>query len=79
MKAWAASLDPSGQSGIRFLADPSGAFNRELDLLFDGSAIFGGERAKRFALVVEGGKVTEAYVEPDGTGVDVSRAEKVLG
>lgn len=79
MKAWAASLDPAGSSGLRFLADPSGAFTGALDLLFDGSAIFGGSRSQRYALVVEGGKIAKVFVEPDRTGVDVSRAEKVLG
>jgi peroxiredoxin 5 len=40
-----------------------------LDLGFDGTAIFGGVRSKRYALVIEDGKVKEAYVEPDNTGV----------
>ncbi|MCJ1338540.1 hypothetical protein MMC09_003829 [Bachmanniomyces sp. S44760] len=80
MKAWASTLDPDSSSGIRFLADPSSKFTSALDLLFDGSSIFGNERSKRYAIVVdEDGKVKEAHVEPDGTGVDVSTAEKVLG
>ena len=78
MKAWGAALDPSGKSGVRFLADPSCAFTRALDLDFDGSAIFGGHRSKRYALVVENGKVKEAHVEADNTGLDVSAAAKVL-
>ncbi|OCK96502.1 AhpC/TSA family protein [Cenococcum geophilum 1.58] len=79
MKAWGKTLDPSGNSGIRFLADPSLDFTNALDLSFDGSAIFGGPRSKRYALVVEDGKVKEAYVEPDNTGLNVSAADKVLG
>ncbi|KAH0548139.1 hypothetical protein GP486_008132, partial [Trichoglossum hirsutum] len=55
---------------IRFLGDPTGKFNEALGLLFDGTAIFGNARSKRYALVVEDGKVKEAYVEPDNTGVD---------
>jgi 2-Cys peroxiredoxin 5 len=40
-----------------------------LDLDFDASAIFGGPRSKRYALVVEDGKVKEVFVEPDKTGI----------
>ncbi|KAF1809412.1 thioredoxin peroxidase/alkyl hydroperoxide reductase [Eremomyces bilateralis CBS 781.70] len=78
MKAWAASLDPSQKSGIRFLADPHLDFTKALDLAFDGTSIFGGHRSKRYALVVEDGKVKEAHVEPDNTGLNVSAAAKVL-
>ncbi|QKX63396.1 uncharacterized protein TRUGW13939_10566 [Talaromyces rugulosus] len=78
MKAWAASLDPTGKSGIRFLADPAGAFTKALDLDFDSTTIFGNNRSKRYALVIEDGKVKEAHVEPDNTGLNVSAADKVL-
>jgi 2-Cys peroxiredoxin 5 len=78
-KAWADSLDPSGKSGIRFLGDPTGKFTEALDLSFDSSAIFGNNRSKRYVLLVEDGKVKEAFVEPDNTGLNVSAAEKVLG
>ncbi|KAI8938946.1 hypothetical protein NX059_004798 [Plenodomus lindquistii] len=78
MKAWAKSLDPSGSSGIRFLGDPSASFTRALDLSFDGASVFGGDRSKRYALVIEDGAVKEAHVEPDNTGLNVSAAEKVL-
>ncbi|OTB01966.1 hypothetical protein M426DRAFT_323052 [Hypoxylon sp. CI-4A] len=79
MKAWADQLDPTHESGIRFLADPAGEFTKALDLSFDAPAIFGGARAKRYALVVENGKVKSIHVEPDNTGTDVSMADKVLG
>jgi len=78
-KAWGASLDPTGSSGIRFLGDPTAKFTEALDLAFDGTAIFGGPRSKRYALEVENGKVKSLHVEPDNTGLDVSAAEKVLG
>ncbi|MCJ1471648.1 hypothetical protein MMC13_000288 [Lambiella insularis] len=78
MKAWASSLDPTSTSGIRFLADPSAAFTRALDLAFDGRALFGGSRSKRYALVIKDGSVHGVHVEPDNTGVDVSMAGKVL-
>jgi hypothetical protein len=70
MGAWGTTLDPTGKSGIRFLADPHGELTTALDLSFDGAAIFGNARSKRYALVVENGKVTKAFVEPDNTGLD---------
>ncbi|MCJ1297332.1 hypothetical protein MMC08_000118 [Hypocenomyce scalaris] len=76
MKAWGATLDPNGTSGVRFLGDPTAEFTRALDLHFDGSAMFGGDRSKRYALVVEEGKIKEAHVEPDNTGVNASTADK---
>ncbi|PLB50221.1 AhpC/TSA family protein [Aspergillus steynii IBT 23096] len=78
-KAWATSLDPSGKSGIRFLGDPTAKFSEALDVLFDSTSIFGNQRSKRYALLVENGKVKEAFVEPDNAGLNVSAAEKVLG
>ncbi|RKF63629.1 Peroxiredoxin-5, mitochondrial [Erysiphe neolycopersici] len=79
MKAWANSLDPTKSSGIRFLGDPTAKFTEALDLAFDGSAIFGGPRSKRYALQIDSGKIKALHVEPDNTGLDVSAAEKVLG
>lgn len=70
MKAWGLTLDPEGKSGIRFIADPAGEFTKALDLSFESSAIFGNDRSKRYALVIEDGKVKEAHVEPDNTGVN---------
>lgn len=70
MGAWGTALDPTGKSGIRFLADPHGELTSALDLSFDGAAIFGNARSKRYALVVEDGKVVKAHVEPDNTGLD---------
>lgn len=71
MNAWGKILDPSGKSGIRFIADPELKFTKALDLSFDqAAAIFGGERSKRYALLIEDGKVKEAFVETDNTGLD---------
>jgi len=78
MKAWGESLSGSKEAGIRFLADSAGQLTETLDLAFDGKAIFGGLRSKRYALYVEDGHVKKMFVEPDNTGVDVSRAENVL-
>ncbi|EFX03881.1 tsa family protein [Grosmannia clavigera kw1407] len=79
MKAWGASLDPTEQTGIRFLGDPAGEFTKALDLDFDATPIFGNPRSKRYALVIRDGKVESAHVEPDNTGTNVSLADNVLG
>ncbi|KAG7135701.1 Peroxiredoxin-5 like protein [Verticillium longisporum] len=71
--------DGPGTADIRFLGDPTAEFTKALDLGWDGSAIFGGIRSKRYALVVENGTVKSAHVEPDNTGTAVSMADKVLG
>jgi peroxiredoxin 5 len=79
MKAWGKSLDKESSSGIRFLGDPSGEFTRALDLEFPAAPFLGTNRSKRYAAVVEDGKIKSIHVEPDNTGLDVSSAEKVLG
>ena len=61
---------------IRFLGDPSGQFTKDLDLSFDSAAVFGQDRSKRYALVVEDGKVKSAHVEPDNTGVNGKRVKE---
>lgn len=55
---------------IRFLGDPTGKFSEALDVTFDSASIFGNQRSKRYALLVENGKVKEAFVEPDNAGVN---------
>ncbi|CAN8104931.1 unnamed protein product [Discula destructiva] len=79
MKAWGDQLDPDGVIGMRFLADSTGAFTKALELDFDATKVFGNHRSKRYALVVENGKVKSTHVESDGTGTNDSMADKVLG
>lgn len=50
-------LNPLDCLQIRFVADPSGEFTKALDLDFDATKIFGNHRSKRYALVVQNGKV----------------------
>lgn len=76
MKAWGETL--GGPSEVRFLADPKGEFASEWDTLFDAAAFFGNSRSKRYAVLVEDGKVTQAFVEPDNVSVEVSAADAVL-
>jgi peroxiredoxin 5 len=63
---------------IRFLGDPTAKFTEALDLVFDSSSIFGNERSKRYALVIEDGKVKEAFVEPDNTGVNGTQFSTII-
>lgn len=58
------------QTQIHFLADATGAFTNALDLGFDATAILGNIRSKRYALIVDNGKITSIHVEPDNTGVN---------
>jgi 2-Cys peroxiredoxin 5 len=46
------------------------AFTKGLDLNFDAASIFGGDRSKRYALLIEDGAVKEAHVESDNTGLN---------
>nr|XP_012423380.1 PREDICTED: peroxiredoxin-5, mitochondrial isoform X2 [Odobenus rosmarus divergens] len=69
-----------GCSKVRLLADPTGAFGKETDLLLDDSlvSLFGNRRLKRFSMVVEDGIVKSLNVEPDGTGLTCSLASNTL-
>lgn len=52
------------------MADPTGEFAEKLDLTFEKSLdIFGTVRNKRYAIVVENGKVSKVVSEPDNVGV----------
>uniref|UniRef100_A0A2K6G3Y7 thioredoxin-dependent peroxiredoxin n=1 Tax=Propithecus coquereli TaxID=379532 RepID=A0A2K6G3Y7_PROCO len=69
-----------GCSKVRLLADPTGAFGKETDLLLDDSLVplFGNRRLKRFSMLVEDGVVKTLNVEPDGTGLTCSLAPNVM-
>ncbi|CAO2584486.1 Peroxiredoxin-5, mitochondrial [Lemmus lemmus] len=69
-----------GCSKVRLLADPTGAFGKETDLLLNDSlvSLFGNRRLKRFSMVVDNGIVKALNVEPDGTGLTCSLASSIL-
>lgn len=76
-KAWADSLD--SPADVRFIADASGNFSNKFGTLLDDAAkFFGNARTKRYAAIVEDGKVTKEFVEPDNFGLEVSVAENIL-
>ncbi|ELK24381.1 Peroxiredoxin-5, mitochondrial [Myotis davidii] len=75
---WGRAHNTEGK--IRLLADPTGAFGKETDLLLDDSlvSLFGNRRLKRFSMVIEDGVVKSLNVEPDGTGLTCSLAPNIL-
>lgn len=74
MDAW--GKDQNAERLI-MLADGNGDFTRAMGLTMDGTGFGMGERSKRFAMIVEDGKVTHLAVEPKG-GITVSSAESIL-
>ncbi|KAM3963723.1 peroxiredoxin 5 [Aphomia sociella] len=74
MAAWGNQHNTKGK--VRMLADPSGNFIKALDL---GTNLppLGGFRSKRFSMVINDSKVEELNVEPDGTGLSCSLADKI--
>jgi len=77
MSSWASELgDADGK--ISYLADPSLAFASSLDLGFDATKIFGDYRTKRAAVLIQDGKVSNFWIEPDNTSITVSEADKVI-
>ncbi|XP_049868476.1 peroxiredoxin-5, mitochondrial [Pectinophora gossypiella] len=74
MAAWGQQHNTKGK--LRMLADPSGQFIKALDL-GTNLAPLGGFRSKRFSMVINNAKVEELNVEPDGTGLSCSLADKL--
>ncbi|XP_023022517.1 peroxiredoxin 5 [Leptinotarsa decemlineata] len=74
MAAWAKDQNTAGK--VRLLADPTAALAKALDLSVDIPPL-GGIRSKRYSMVIEDGKITSLQVEPDGTGLSCSLADKV--
>jgi peroxiredoxin 5 len=74
MGAWGLQFNTKGK--IRMLADPSANFAKAVDLTIDLPPL-GGVRAKRFSMVIDNGIVKELNVEPDGTGLSCSLADKL--
>lgn len=74
MAAWGAQHNTKGK--IRMLADPTGSFIKALDLGINLPPL-GGYRSKRFSMVIKDSKVDKLNVEPDGTGLSCSLADKL--
>lgn len=74
MSAWGKQHGTDGK--IRMLADPAANFTKTVDLGVDLPPL-GGIRSKRYSMVVENGVVKTVNVEPDGTGLTCSLADKI--
>ncbi len=75
MNAWGEAHGAAGK--IRMLADPAAEYTQALGLGVD-AAVLGGVRSKRYAMVLEDGKVTQLEVEPDGFGLTCSLSESII-
>jgi len=75
MGAWGKSAGADGK--VTLLADGNGDFVKALGLDFDGSGFGMGTRGKRFAMVVNDGKVEKLFVEAPGE-FRVSSADYLL-
>lgn len=74
MEAWGKEHKVEGK--VRMLADPNATFTKAVDLSTDLPPL-GGTRSKRYSMVVEDGVVKSINVEPDGTGLTCSLADKI--
>ncbi|RPB16453.1 Redoxin [Morchella conica CCBAS932] len=76
VNAWKEKLGKD--SNVHFVADCTGEFIKSLGLDFDATGLLGNSRSKRFAAVVEDGKVKNLYVEDEAPEITVTAADKVL-
>eukprot|EP01097_Dermamoeba_algensis_P001618 TRINITY_DN1606_c0_g1_i1.p1 TRINITY_DN1606_c0_g1~~TRINITY_DN1606_c0_g1_i1.p1 ORF type:complete len:172 (+),score=56.47 TRINITY_DN1606_c0_g1_i1:57-572(+) len=76
MKAFGENLKTEGK--VTLLSDSDGSFTRTLGLEADLGAAGLGKRSKRYALVVNDGKIEQENVEPNPGQADITTAEAVL-
>jgi 2-Cys peroxiredoxin 5 len=76
MEAW--GKDQAADGKVRMLADTCGDLAKALDLQLDLAAVLGNMRCKRFSMLVEDGTVAKVNIEPDGTGLTCSLADKIV-
>lgn len=74
MSAW--GKDQNVGDKIRMLADPQAKFTKAMSLDTNLPPL-GGIRSKRYSMVVDKGCITKLNVEPDGTGLSCSLADKL--
>lgn len=76
MQAWGEQTGAT-DAGVRLVADPESEFAKAIGLTFTGAPVGLIDRMKRFAMIVEDGKVTELQVE-DNPGVCERTAGEAL-
>ncbi|MBT0957340.1 peroxiredoxin [Alphaproteobacteria bacterium KMM 3653] len=77
MDAWAESTGAK-EAGITMLADPTGAFIKEIGMDFDAPPVGLYGRSKRFALIAMDGVVTTLNLEDNPGECDISGGERLL-
>jgi len=76
MDAWGKSAGADGK--VTMLADGNCDYCKALGLEIDASGFGMGMRGSRFALIVDNGVVTQAFIEAAPTDLSASSAENVL-
>jgi len=76
MDAWA--KDAGAGDKVTLLADGNGDYAKALGMDFDGSGFGLGQRARRFAMVVDDGTVSEVFEEESPGELKKSDADTVL-
>ena len=77
MKAWDEATG-AGAAGITMLADPDAAFTRAIGMNFDAAPVGLLSRSRRYAMLVENGKVTALNVEEGPGACEISAGEALL-
>lgn len=77
MKAWGESTGATA-AGITMLGDPSSAFTKAIGMDFDAPPAGLIARSKRYAMLVDDGKVSVLNEEPSPGQCDVSGGESML-
>ncbi|MDZ7711472.1 MAG: peroxiredoxin [Roseovarius sp.] len=77
VKAWGEATGAS-EAGLTLLGDPEGAFTKAIGMAFDAppAGLIG--RSKRYAMVVEDGKVTLLHVEESPGTCEATAGESLL-
>lgn len=77
MNAWSAD---QGTQNIEFIPDGNGDFTEAMGMLVDKTDIGFGKRSWRYSMLVDDGKITKMFIEPDlpGDPFEVSDADTML-
>jgi len=76
LSAWAKSVP--GADKITFLSDGNGEFTKAIGMGFDGSGFGLGTRSRRYAMVVEDGRVKSIDVEENPGACSISSGPSIL-
>ena len=74
--AWSDSLDAAGK--VTFVSDGNGEWSDAVGMTFDGAKVGLGKRSLRYAMVIEGNKVTALEVEESPGACAVTSGSSLL-